>query len=73
MSEKFKRIYETDYVTSIWTYDPAVSKVNPISVEHRWKNPKDLLQGKSKTMKDMVPKKKKTTKKPKDNNGPSLL
>ena len=29
------------------------------------KNPKDLLQGKSKTMKDMVPKKKKTTKKAK--------
>jgi len=73
MGEKFKRIYETDNVTSIWTYDPDVSKVNPVSVEHRWKNPKDLLNNKPKTMKDLVPKKKKTTKKPKDNNGPELL
>lgn len=74
MAEKFKRVYENDYVTSIWIYDPDVSKVNPISVEHRWKNPKDLLQGSGKTLKDLVPpKKKKTTKKPKDNNGPTLI
>ena len=72
MGEKFKRTYENDYVTSIWTYDPDVSKVNPVSVEHRWKNPKDLVNQKPKTMKDMVPKSKKT-KKPKDNNGPKLL
>lgn len=72
MGEKFKRIYETENSTSIWTYDPEVSKVNPISVEHRWKNPKELVDQKPKTMKDMVPKNKKT-KKPKNNNGPKLL
>jgi hypothetical protein len=73
MGEKFKRIYEGDYVTSIWTYDPDVSKVNPISVEHRWKNPKDLVNQKTPTMKDMVPKKKKKSTKPKNNDGPELL
>ena len=72
MGEKFKRIYETENSTSIWTYDPDVSKVNPISVEHRWKNPKELVDQKTKTMKDMVPKNKKT-KKPKNNKGPKLL
>jgi hypothetical protein len=72
MGEKFKRIYETENSTSIWTYDPDVSKVNPISVEHRWKNPKELVNQKPKTMKDMVPTTKKT-KKPKNNNGPKLL
>lgn len=72
MGEKFKRIYETENSTSIWTYDPDVSKVNPISVEHRWKNPKELVNQKPKTMKDMVPTTKKT-KKPKNNNGPNLL
>ncbi len=72
MGEKFKRIYETKNSTSIWTYDPDVSKVNPISVEHRWKNTKDLVDQKPKTMKDMVPKNKKS-KKPKNNNGPKLL
>lgn len=72
MGEKFKRTYENDYVTSIWTYDPDVSKINPISVEHRWKNPKDLLHQKPKTLKDMVPKGKKT-KKPKDDNGHKLI
>ena len=73
MAEKFKRVYENDYVTSTWIYDPDVSKVNPVSVEHRWKNPKDLLNNKTKTLKDLVPQKKKTTKKPKNNNGPELL
>jgi len=72
MGEKFKRIYETENSTSIWTYDPDVSKVNPISVEHRWKNPKELVDQKPKTMKDLVPTTKKT-KKPKNNNGPKLL
>ena len=72
MGEKFKRTYENDYVTSIWTYDPDVSKVNPISVEHRWKNPKDLLHQKPQTLKDLVPKGKKG-KKPKDNDGPKLI
>ena len=72
MGEKIKRIYETANSTSIWTYDLDVSRVNPISVEHRWKNPKDMVNQKPKTLKDIVPKSKKS-KKPKDNNGPKLL
>lgn len=59
MSDKIQRIYETENCVSIWTYDPKVSKVNPISVEHRWRNIKELLPPKKKTMKDMVPTKKK--------------
>jgi hypothetical protein len=57
MKEKFKRIYETDNCVSTWTYDPAISTKNPVSVEHKWKNPKDLLQQKPKKLGDLVPKK----------------
>ena len=57
---KFERIYETENSKSVWRYDYSITKSGPVSVSVTYKY--DISQKKN-TLKDLVPKKKKTTKK----------
>jgi hypothetical protein len=36
---KWERRYEDDETISIWSYDSKVSKINPVSVEIKYKKP----------------------------------
>ena len=62
MSEntKFERIYEDENSKSVWRYDYSITKNGPVSVSVTYKY--DISQKKT-TMKDLVPKRKKTVKK----------
>ena len=57
---KFERIYEDENSKSVWRYDYSITKNGPVSVSVTYKY--DISQKKT-TMKDLVPKRKKTVKK----------
>ena len=57
---KFERIYEDENSKSVWRYDYSITKNGPVSVSVTYKY--DISQ-KKRTMKDLVPKRKKTVKK----------
>ena len=54
---KFERVYENEYCTSIWKYDYSRTTSGPVSVEHRWKRDLKLLNSKKKTLGDLVKRK----------------
>lgn len=51
-SNKFKRVFEYDHATTVWTYDYSVTKNGPISVEVFYKN--DASSKKRKTKKQVI-------------------
>ena len=57
---KFERIYEDENSKSVWRYDYSITKNRPVSVSVTYKY--DISQKKT-TMKDLVPKKKRSVKK----------
>ena len=60
---KFERVYEDEYCTSIWKYDSNVTKNGPVSVEHKWKKGFDVpVSTKKKTLGDLANETKKVVK-----------
>ena len=60
---KFERVYEDEYCTSIWKYDSNVTKNGPVSVEHKWKKGFDVpVTTKKKTLGDLANETKKVVK-----------
>ena len=57
---KFERIYEDENSKSVWRYDYSITKNGPVSVSVTYKY---YISQKKTTMKDLVPKRKKTVKK----------
>ena len=53
-TNKFERIYESEYCTSIWKYDYSKTTSGPVSVEHRWKKGFEGPDTKKKTLGDLV-------------------
>jgi hypothetical protein len=51
---KFERVYENEYCTSIWKYDYSRTTSGPVSVEHRWKKGFETSNSKKKTLGDLV-------------------
>ena len=51
---KFERVYENEYCTSIWKYDYSRTTSGPVSVEHRWKKGFESSNTKKKTLGDLV-------------------
>ena len=51
---KFERVYENEYCTSIWKYDYSRTTSAPVSVEHRWKKGFETSNSKKKTLGDLV-------------------
>ena len=51
---KFERVYENEYCTSIWKYDYSKTTSGPVSVEHRWKKGFETSNSKKKTLGDLV-------------------
>ena len=51
---KFERVYENEYCTSIWKYDYSRTTSEPVSVEHKWKKGFEGPNIKKKTLGDLV-------------------
>jgi len=51
---KFERVYENEYCTSIWKYDYSRTTSGPVSVEHKWKKGFEGPNTKKKTLGDLV-------------------
>ena len=59
---KFERVYEDEYCTSIWKYDSKITTNGPVSVEHRWKKGFETSNTKKKTLGDLANETKKVVK-----------
>lgn len=59
---KFERVYEDEYCTSIWKYDSKITTNGPVSVEHRWKKGFETSNAKKKTLGDLANETKKVVK-----------
>jgi len=60
---KFERVYEDEYCTSIWKYDSKITTNGPVSVEHKWKKGFDVpVSTKKKTLGDLANETKKVVK-----------